>query len=254
MPGRRPNPPGTGQLAPGLPVPEGSLLTPERFLATRHEGTRLWHRAEGSDDADIMVEARSSFRPIPWPLFSGRTYLDLGAHIGIFTTLAMRHRAAKVVAVEPDPDNYWLLEHNAASLPGVPAHRVLLWAAANDDGNDAVLYRNVDGIGKCMHSLVTKGRKVPMVVPGVAFGQLLAEHRPTFVKIDIEHGEYALSDLYHLPAYVKGLFMELHLNHGNHRLLGQVLYASLLDQGFEPVREARFTDKNWSTCPILVRP
>jgi FkbM family methyltransferase len=248
---RRPNPPGTGQLPEGEPVPPECLVTPERYLCTWHAESGLWHRPEGSDDADIMKEARSSFRPIPWERWTGAVYLDLGAHIGIFTKMALDHGAGSVVAVEADPDNFWLLDANAHSSKWSRWWPV--WAAVNDTGDDAVLYRNLDGIGKCMHSLVTKGRKVPAIVPGVSLDDLLAEHEPAFVKVDIEYGEYALSALHRLPPFVTGLFMELHLNSGNHRDMGRALYASLLAQGFEPVREARFTERNWSTCPILVR-
>lgn len=57
-----------------------------------------------------------------------RTILDIGAHVGSFTVLCRQHwPEAKIVAVEPHPDSFELLQRNTAHIP---ADQLLLINAA----------------------------------------------------------------------------------------------------------------------------
>ena len=42
----------------------------------------------------------------------GDTVVDCGAHVGLFTKLALKQGADRVVAIEPDPANVACLESN----------------------------------------------------------------------------------------------------------------------------------------------
>ncbi len=46
---------------------------------------------------------------------AGDSVLDCGAHIGVFTALALSRGAAKVIAIEPAPDNLFCLKKNFAA-------------------------------------------------------------------------------------------------------------------------------------------
>jgi FkbM family methyltransferase len=62
------------------------------------------------------------------PLRSPRLIIDAGANIGLTTLwLARRWPDADVIAVEPDAENFALLERNVAHLPRVRAVRAALW-------------------------------------------------------------------------------------------------------------------------------
>ena len=50
---------------------------------------------------------------------NGATVLDCGAHIGIFSTMCAYEGAARVVAVEPQPENLELLHINCAPWPQI---------------------------------------------------------------------------------------------------------------------------------------
>ncbi|MEO7650768.1 MAG: FkbM family methyltransferase, partial [Bryobacteraceae bacterium] len=54
----------------------------------------------------------------------GDVVLDCGAHVGVFTDLALRRGASRVVAIEPDPMNLECLRRNFA--PEIAAGRVIL--------------------------------------------------------------------------------------------------------------------------------
>lgn len=55
--------------------------------------------------------------------------LDIGAHIGSFAYLALDRGAGRVVAVEPDPDNFNYLRHNLQDVCRA-AHRTVLVSGA----------------------------------------------------------------------------------------------------------------------------
>lgn len=205
-----------------------------------------WYRSVGTDDLDIIKEGHSVYRPLP--LGPGDVCLDLGAHIGTFVRRALNAGAAKVVAVEPEAGN---LEVLRANVHPDEDRVVVIPAAVAPAGGDAVLYVN-QGKGKCMHSTVTKGRKLPTVVRAVTLEALLDEHQPNLLKVDIECAEYGLPALRELPSYVKVLVMELHLN-GWMRDAGHQLAQDIEAQGFRAIRPPHFTRANWHTVPIWQR-
>jgi len=203
-----------------------------------------WYRPDGTDDLDIIREGRSVYGPLP--LAAGDRVLDLGAHIGTFVRRALDAGAASVVAVEPEAENLAVLARN-----GDDPRVTIIPAAVTDRPGPVVLYVN-QGKGKCMHSIVTKGRKVPVEVPGVTLEQLLDDHQPNVLKVDVECAEYRLRPLRDLTACVKVLVMELHLN-GKMRDAGMALAELIVGQGFRAVRAPVFTRANWHTVPIWQR-
>ncbi len=63
----------------------------------------------------------------------GNVFVDIGAHIGRYTLMAARH-ASKVIAVEPEPSNFLLLEENIA-LNGFSNVITLQAALSRDQGS-----------------------------------------------------------------------------------------------------------------------
>lgn len=208
-----------------------------------------WYRPEGTDDLDIIKEGNSVYGPLVWP---EGTALDLGAHIGTFVRRAARNGVRRVVAVEAEAENYSLLERNVRqSREDYGGEYHIYNAAVANHGGDAILYVN-DGKGKCMHSIITKGKKRPVRVQAIALDDLLEEWEPALLKVDIECAEYGLDRLRELPHCVEVLVMELHLN-GKMRRMGIDLANDIESQGFNPIRPPHFTRANWHTVPIWRR-
>ena len=95
------------RIALGFPLarvrlPQGRLCVDVRDIGVGRPlyQTRRYETAESEFLCDIL-------RP-------GMTFVDIGAHVGYFTTLASRcvGPSGRVIAVEPDPYNYLLLLHN----------------------------------------------------------------------------------------------------------------------------------------------
>lgn len=102
------------------------LQLPYPHAADRGPGwTDLWARPD-TDDMDVIREVwvedvyrvrgldLAPHRDDAHPLLDtpGATVIDLGAHIGTFAALCLQYGAAKVICVEPNPENWSILVRN----------------------------------------------------------------------------------------------------------------------------------------------
>lgn len=146
---------------------------------------------------------------------AGDVVVDVGAHVGTFTSQALQAGAAKVIAVEPDPVNIECLHRNFTAE--IAAGKVLVvpeGAWDKDDSMDFHIGEANSGTG----SLVAKEGSRIIKVRVRKLDDMLAELGVTkvgFIKMDIEGAErHALAgaalclkrdrprlmlDAYHLP-------------------------------------------------------
>lgn len=162
----------------------------------------LWHRP-AANDLFIVEEVRGVYDALP--VEPGDVLLDLGAHIGATSRLALERGAAKVIAVEPDPANVAVLRRN---LEGQAAEVVA--AAVGPKAGSIRLHAQPER-PYLSSTLAGEPGRTSVRVPVVALSALLATHRPSIVKCDIEFGEYALPELRALPAFVRVLAVEIHV-------------------------------------------
>jgi FkbM family methyltransferase len=132
--------------------------------------------------------------------FSG-TVLDIGANVGAFTVLAAKAGAARVVSVEPEPENFSRLRHHV-QLNRVGPQVEMIRAAVTAERGAVV---DVIGWGGGAHvdrdaervepDVLTKLRSVKSQVSTIRLDDLIEEHAPIeMMKIDIEGGEYPIFD------------------------------------------------------------
>ena len=117
----------------------------------------------------------------------GAVFLDLGANIGYYTVLASRAcgPAGSVIAFEPEPGNYELLERNIA-LNGL-SNVTAVQAAASDRSGTTQLFLSDDNQGD--HRLYRNdGRERSVDVPMVALDEWFANRSPRLdvVKMDTQ--------------------------------------------------------------------
>lgn len=121
----------------------------------------------------------------------GETVLDCGANVGVFTRFALDAGAAKVVAVEPAPDNVECLRRNFAGE--IAAGRVIVvpkgvWDKPDElelkieEGNEAAATFVMD------LRRVTRTVRVPLL-PIDSLVEELGLERVDFIKMDIEGAE-----------------------------------------------------------------
>jgi FkbM family methyltransferase len=119
------------------------------------------------------------------------TIIDIGAGLGDFTAYAAwRSPHGQVLAFEPFPESFALLQQNVAlnNLCNIEAQP---YAIAAQPGSLAL---NV-GIGEAVQHSTTQGGAHTIAVQAITLQQVFDEHgldRCDFLKMDIEGGEYAI--------------------------------------------------------------
>jgi FkbM family methyltransferase len=140
----------------------------------------LWEMTVQQDysDGDTTVHA-------------GDTVFDCGAHVGVFTRYALRHGAARVIAVEPEPMNVALLEANFA--PEIASGQVKIVKAGVWDQDTVLTLDRTDG-NSAQNSFVRtdrSGTELPgiRVLPLDEIVDQFHLDRVDFIKMDIEGAE-----------------------------------------------------------------
>lgn len=96
-------------------------------------GLSLWLRQGESLDWTVVREVieRDGYRVGGYDM-TGRTVVDCGAHIGVFSAWCAARGAARVLAIEPQPQNRAILERNAEPWPAVNVIPYALGAAEGE--------------------------------------------------------------------------------------------------------------------------
>lgn len=75
----------------------------------------MWAPANNKDSIALVVKELTvldEYQIDDNQVKPGDTVIDCGAHVGLYTKLALSQGAGLVVAVEPDPENYWCFREN----------------------------------------------------------------------------------------------------------------------------------------------
>lgn len=192
-------------------------------------------------DKVIIDEVRGVYGPLP--VEPGDVMLDLGAHIGATSLMALAKGVRHVVAVEADPSNMPLLRQNLRRRQAT-----VMWGAVGPKAGHTRFY--VRGDRPYLGSRLEDPGREPLNVPMLALSGLLSTYRPTIVKCDIEFGEYDLPELRRLPDHVRVLAMEVHIRYAgifadkrqtakqltDRRSEAASLIADVESQGFATIR------------------
>lgn len=167
--------------------------------------------------------------------------LDLGAHIGSFTGRALAVGAEFVRAIEPEPGNIELFRKNVDS----PRAELIEGAAAVTESRTATL--NLKPGASDSHSLTRKSRGGESIeVKTYSLKDLCEGLEPTWLKVDIEGGEYGLDLFESMPDSVTRLFIEWHFHRKVFVEMATDHRRKLLDEfGFSPVWESNWTPQAW---------
>jgi FkbM family methyltransferase len=121
----------------------------------------------------------------------GDFVLDLGAHAGYFTQVALSKvgPTGYVLAFEPHPVNYAKWLKNCSAFSNVGCVNAMAW----DENTTVDLWQSVDNSGGHSHVRVGAGQyDIPLKCPALDIGRYLRSHPPTvpnFIKIDTELSE-----------------------------------------------------------------
>lgn len=170
------------------------LLTPGRDIEVSFPGYSLYVRAPDrliaallckySFDSSLEVELyRNRVKP-------GMTVLEIGANVGFYTLLfsGLAGEKGRVLAFEPDPENFRLLSKSAAG--SATANITCRQAAVADKGGALKLFLSEENRGD--HRVYDSGEGRGCVeVQAVSVDEALGRGaRADFIKMDIQGAEY----------------------------------------------------------------
>ena len=163
------------------------------------DGTELWNTPDGpwwapsaSGGAvlyDLAEQDRDIYRSASG-VQSGDIVLDCGANVGVFVKKALSRGAARVIAIEPAPENIAVLRKNFAAE--IASGKVTIYEKGVWDKDD-VLGMHIDPADSARDSFVrqSEGAK-ELRIPVTTIDHLVAElglPRVDFIKMDIEGAE-----------------------------------------------------------------
>ena len=128
----------------------------------------------------------------------GESVLDIGANVGYFTLYALA-TGAKVIAFEPEPENFIRLDAQVKENDFMFAsgHAFQMAVAGDDKGKK--LYLNPENIGGHRITHDIEGRFVE--VASITLDEVMEQHGPfDMMKMDCEGAEHGYSQP-HLPRH-----------------------------------------------------
>lgn len=171
-----------------------------KLLERSDDGTELWSTDSGdwwfptgSRDAmvfDLAEQDRDIYRTEPDGIGPGDVVLDCGANIGLFAAKALSRGAARVIAIEPAPNNLVVLRKNLAKE--IESGRVTIYPKGVWDKED-VLPMYLDPDNAAANSFLRDGNdaltvNLPLTTIDLITKELQLE-RVDFIKLDIEGAE-----------------------------------------------------------------
>ncbi len=168
-------------------LPKGEI-----FVST-HNGPKLYLDREENTDMVRHLILGGSYEPSTTCIFKrhvqkGMTVIDIGAHVGYYTTFAatLVGGEGKVLAFEPDPATYKLLCKNI-EINGF-RNVVPVQKAVAREVSTRQMYLRPDGRTSRLHHT---GETLTVQVEAVSLDQYLGTlSKVDFIKMDIEGAEY----------------------------------------------------------------
>lgn len=126
------------------------------------------------------------------PSIAGQTVIDVGAHIGTFSLLALKRGAKKVIAIEPDPDSFMILTKHLTNFSNIVFYNKALWKNNTDELNLCSPSENLPTHFRALEENAKKTYRVCRKAKPITLAQIIAEQqleKIDLLKIDIEGGE-----------------------------------------------------------------
>lgn len=183
--------------------------------------------------------------------FRDKVVLDIGACAGSFARLAYQRGCEQYIGVEPDPENFFVLQLNNHNK-----NSVLIEAAVTNSDGEWVSFYEANTSNKTIGYTdseytrdLNKKNRIEKKVRSINFWKLLDQYKPDIIKCDIEGGEFELFDNY-LPDYVTEVIMEIHVMNKPEKLMK--LWYDIFGKTFLGYRWKCTKQPNYSTRTINV--
>ena len=175
-------------------------------------------------------------------LCSGDIVLDIGAHVGTASALALKTLGVSVVCVEPHPVTFGLLSSNLASSPRATLVNKAL--AESCGKRDLYAHRGTNNPSRLFFASLFATRShadVTIPVECVTLQELITTYSPSVIKIDAEGAERYLASIQDFGV-VRRLVAEWDWAHNRHRDMWDDARRALELHGFKLTIRGRMPD------------
>lgn len=210
--------------------------------------SKLYVRPNTSDD--LVIDESIDYLPLLLNAKEKDTVLEIGGNIGSVSSLFSKEKnKLKIISYEPEINNFNVLKKNTEKNKNI----TIINAAVGDKNGIVSFYIN-DGGNKGRHSVFKiKGYRKESVYQ-FKFEDIIKNHKPNFIKCDIEGGEYKLN-LNNLPKRIKGIAIEIHKMNNNWQKMKE-LYENLHSQfsyeiGDIPKNDYWYIERDCFMCIFL---
>jgi len=155
---------------------------------------------------EVLKKCVYERKAIDFFINTNEIWLDLGANIGTFSLLCLA-RGAKVIAFEPEPENFALLNQNLQA--NFSKNFKTLQQAVGTVQGVLPLYICKGEYNKYRHTLVPIRGRSTINVPVQPILKVLAKYKPNCIKMDIEGAEIQILESLTPNDYAKANIKKL---------------------------------------------
>lgn len=207
----------------------------------------------GTYDHYVMKEINRSYGQLR---VEGKVVLDVGANIGGFTCWALQRKPVRVISLEPEVNNFAMLQLNTSPYSADEIYPYHLYNAAlhSQRDDDGVLYLSPTGKNPGNSSTTERRGRIEVPIKYMSVGELKKQHPEIHVaKIDCEGAEYEfIQSLIGAYPSIEQVALEIHIN-GFGLDQAEELHSFMLSEGFEAEVPPRLQDNLWQTLATYRR-
>jgi len=201
---------------------------------------------KGTYDQNIAVDVirRECYKQLV--ITSKDIVLDAGANIGAFS-LWVTEKCRRVIAVEPEPDNYWLMLRNLKSN-GITNVTGIQGAIVGNNDETRPIYVNLKG-NKAIHGVIPRKGRAEILATCYNINDIIREYKVTVMKVDVEGAEVEILEAITSTNWkkIKCLAVEYHfqaLKDVDHKLYTK--FTAMLSKHFPYVVYSSKINKRWT--------
>lgn len=208
----------------------------------------------GTYDHYVMKEINRSYGKLD---VEGRVVLDVGANIGGFTCWALQRKPLRVISLEPEVNNFKMLQLNTDPYSADEVYPYHLYNAAlhSTESGNGTLYLSKTGKNPGNSSTTSRRGRVEVPISYMSVATLKNKHPVIDVaKIDCEGAEFEFMETL-INAYpdLRQVALEIHIN-GFGLKKAQDLHDMMLDNGFEAEVPPRLHNESlWQTLATYTK-
>ena len=203
-----------------------------RLIATKNQKKTIpWDDIKNQDLDEFREIVELNSYVMVTEEIQNSTVIDIGSNIGMFSLLALHYQAARIIAVEPQKQNFQRLRLNVNQYPEIETLNLAVYSQDNQ-------ILNINNQGSCSN-IYQGGEPVSTITLQTLLDQHGVVGDDLVLKIDCEAAEYDILPQcsHQLLRRFKIIMMEIHTQKHPVHQGGDIIYDKLQSCGFVKVSD-----------------